>query len=165
MIKRLIQGFFLPKLNRFFLLRILGLILVTVVVFTQVLIPLRIEGQSMEPTYKNGFNLCWRGRYLFSSPQRGEVVVIRFAGNRVLLLKRIVALAGDTVAFKNGILLVNGQPVQEPYVRYRRDDWNLEPRTVDPGKVYVVGDNRGVDMGRHHFGQVDQMRIVGGLLW
>ncbi len=92
------------------------------------------------------------------------MVAIRFAGNRVLLLKRIVALAGDTVAFNNGMLLVNGEKVQEPYIQYRAD-WNLEPRTVEPGKVYVVGDNRGVPMHRHHFGKVEEQRIVGGLLW
>ena len=161
---RLFRRFFLPKLNRFFLVRILVLITVAVVLFTQVLIPLRIEGQSMEPTYTNGVNLCWRGRYLFSSPQRGDVVAIRLAGHRVLLLKRIVALAGDTVAFANGVLLVNGLPITEPYV-HKRSDWNLEPRTVAAGKVYVVGDNRSVPMTRHHFGQVDRQRIVGGLLW
>ena len=160
----LLRRLLAPELNRFFLLRILVLILATALLFTQVLIPLRIEGQSMEPTYTNGFNLCWRGRYLFASPQRGDVVAIRFAGNRVLLLKRIVALAGDTVAFAHGRLVVNGQQVDEPYVRFR-SDWNLEPRTVEPGKVYVVGDNRGVPMHRHHFGQVDEQRIVGGLLW
>lgn len=160
----LLRRFIAPELNRRFLLRVLVLILATVLLFTQVLIPLRIDGQSMEPTYSNGFNLCWRGRYLFASPQRGDVVAIRFAGNRVLLLKRIVALAGDTVAFNNGVLLVNGEKVQEPYVQFR-SDWNLEPRTVEPGKVYVVGDNRGVPMNRHHFGQVDEQRIVGGLLW
>lgn len=164
MARDLLHRFLAPDLNRFFLLRILVLILATLLIFTQVLIPLRIEGQSMEPTYSNGFNLCWRGRYLFASPQRGDVVVIRFAGNRVLLLKRIVALAGDTVAFAQGRLLVNGQEVDEPYVRFR-SGWNLEPRIVEPGKVYVVGDNRGVPMHRHHFGQVDEQRIVGGLLW
>lgn len=164
MLNNLLRRFLAPELNRFFFFRILGLILATVVIFTQVLIPLRIEGQSMEPTYSNGFNLCWRGRYLFDSPQRGDVVAIRFAGNRVLLLKRIVALAGDTVAFEHGKLLVNGQQVDEPYVHFRAD-WNLEPRTVEPGKVYVVGDNRGVPMHRHHFGQVEEQRIAGGLLW
>ncbi|MGD9949761.1 MAG: signal peptidase I [Desulfobulbus sp.] len=162
--RSLFRRFLLPELNRLFFLRVLVLILATVLIFTQMLLPLKIEGQSMEPTYANGFNICWRGRYLFSAPQRGDVVVIRFAGNRVLLLKRIVALAGDTVAFKNGVLLVNGQSVAEPYVRHR-SAWNLPPRTVDPGKVYVVGDNRGVPMASHHFGQVALQRIVGGLLW
>lgn len=160
----LLRRFLAPELSRFFFLRMLMLILATVLLFTQILLPLRIDGQSMEPTYSNGFNLCWRGRYLFGAPQRGDVVAIRLAGNRVLLLKRVVALAGDTVAFAHGKLVVNGQQVDEPYVRFR-SDWHLEPRTVEPGKVYVVGDNRGVAMNRHHFGQVDERRIVGGLLW
>lgn len=160
-----LRRFLLPDLNRKFISRLLLVALTAVVVFTQILIPLRIEGRSMEPTYDDGgFNLCWRGRYLFAAPERGDVVVIRFAGQRVMLLKRIIGLAGDTVEFRNGALFVNGAWVKEPYVR-SPSDWNLAPRTVEPGKVYVVGDNRTVQMDRHHFGQVEQERIMGGVLW
>ena len=160
-----LRRFLLPDLNGRFVLRLLLVTVIAVVVFTQVLVPLRIEGRSMEPTYGDGgFNFCWRGRYLLSEPERGDVVVIRFAGRRVMLLKRIVALAGDTVEFRNGVLFVNSNTVEEPYVR-TPSDWNLVPRRVDPGKVYVVGDNRAVPMDRHHFGQVEQERIVGGVVW
>jgi signal peptidase I len=165
MINNRVRRFLLPECNRFFFLRLLTVALATVLLFTQVLIPLKIQGQSMEPTYLDGsFNLCWRGRYLFSAPQRGDVVAIRFAGRQVMLLKRVVALAGDTVAFRDGVLVVNGQPVAEPYVRMR-SNWNLESRSVEPGKVYVVGDNRSVPIERHHFGQVEQERIMGGVVW
>ena len=160
-----LRRFLLPDLNGRFVLRLLLVTVIAVGVFTQVLVPLRIEGRSMEPTYGDGgFNFCWRGRYLFSEPERGDVVVIRFAGRRVMLLKRIVALAGDTVEFRNGVLFVNGNTVEEPYVR-TPSGWNLAPRRVGPGKVYVVGDNRAVPMDRHHFGQVEQERIVGGVVW
>jgi signal peptidase I len=160
-----LRRFLLPDLTGRFVLRLLLVGLATAVVFTQVLVPLRIEGKSMEPTYDDGgFNFCWRGRYLFASPERGDVVAIRFAGPRVMLLKRIVALAGDTVEFRNGALFVNGVWVKEPYVR-TPSDWNLAPRKVEPGKVYVVGDNRTVPMNRHHFGQVEQERIMGGVVW
>ena len=160
-----LRRFLLPDLNRKFVLRLLLVALAAVVVFTQILIPLRIEGRSMEPTYNDGgFNLCWRGRYLLSEPERGDVVVIRFAGRRVTLLKRIIGLAGDTVEFRNGSLFVNGQWVKEPYVRMP-SDWNLAPRTVEAGKVYVVGDNRAVALNRHHLGQVEQERILGGVVW
>jgi signal peptidase I len=165
MINNRVRRFLLPECNRFFFLRLLTIALATVLLFTQVLIPLKIQGQSMEPTYRDGsFNLCWRGRYLFSAPQRGDVVAIRFAGRQVMLLKRVVALAGDTVAFRDGVLVVNGQPVAEPYVRMR-SNWNLESRPVESGKVYVVGDNRSVPIERHHFGQVEQERIMGGVIW
>ena len=160
-----LRRFFLPEWNRMFVLRLLLVALVAVVVFTQVLMPLRIEGRSMEPTYDDGgLVFCWRGRYLFFEPERGDVVVIRFSGRRVTLLKRVVALAGDTVEFRNGALFVNDTWVKEPYVRMP-SDWNMAARKVEPGKVYVVGDNRSVVMDRHSFGQVERERIIGGVLW
>lgn len=160
-----LRRFFLPDWNRKFVLRLLLVALAAAVVFTQVLIPLRIEGRSMEPTYDNGsFVFCWRGRYLFSEPERGDVVVIRFAGRRVTLLKRVVGLAGDTVEFRNGALFVNDTWAKEPYVRML-SDWNMAARKVEPGKIYVVGDNRSVVMDRHSFGQVERERIIGGVLW
>lgn len=157
--------FFLPALTPRHLLRLIGVIIVSLVLFSQVLVPLRIQGKSMEPTYRDGgFNFCFRLRYLFSSPKAGEVVVIRFAGPRVMLLKRIVATAGETVEFREGLLFVNGIRQEEPYVQAAAA-WRLPPRTVEAGKVYVVGDNRAVPMDQHHFGQVDRQRIVGGVVW
>ena len=69
---------------------------------------------------------------------RFEVVAVRFAGKRVMLLKRIVAFAGETVEFQDGKLYINGREINEPYVTYR-SNWNLPERTVKPGKVYVHG--------------------------
>ncbi len=100
---------------------------------------------------------------MLSQPNRGDVVALRLAGRKVMLLKRVVALSGETVEFRNGRLLVNGRQVNEPYVQLNAG-WNLSLRTVGPGKLYVVGDNRGVPMQQHLFGQVDMNRIVGGVL-
>lgn len=160
-----LRRFFLPRMNRRFFIRLLLVACAAALVFTQVLIPLRIDGRSMEPTYRDGgFTFCWRQRFLFVEPGHGDVVAIRFVGRRVMLLKRVVALAGETVEFRHGLLLVNGRPVDEPYVA-GPSDWELKARRVEPGKVYVVGDNRGVPMAGHRFGQVAKNRIVGGTLW
>ncbi|MCL2790743.1 MAG: S26 family signal peptidase [Desulfobulbus sp.] len=76
-----LRRFLFPALSRLFLLRLFLVTLAAVVVFTQALLPLHIQGKSMEPTYRDGgFNFCWRGRYLFSEPARGDVVAIRFWG-------------------------------------------------------------------------------------
>ena len=132
--------------------------------FSHVLIPLRIQGKSMEPTYHDGgFSFCWRQRFLLSPPDHGDVVAIRLAGRKVMLLKRVVALSGEIVEFRHGHLFINDRQVDESYVQFNAG-WNLSPRTVGPGKLYVVGDNRGVPMGQHHFGQVDRSRIIGGVL-
>ena len=119
----------------------------------------------MEPTYHNGgINFCWRLQYLFSEPQRGDIVLVRLAGSRVMLLKRVVAVEGEEVAFHNGKLVVDGTEINEPYVQYPCD-WELSPRQVAQGNVYVVGDNRSEPLERHYFGQVSLERIVGGALW
>jgi len=119
----------------------------------------------MEPTYHNGsVNFCWRLRYVLSAPKRHDVVAIRFAGKKVVLLKRIVALAGEQVEFREGKLIVNQKRIDEPYVRYPCD-WNLPPRHVEEGHVYVIGDNRSVPIEVHHFGQTSIKRIIGSPLW
>jgi signal peptidase I len=133
--------------------------------FGHVLIPFRIKGHSMEPTYQNGqFNFCWKFRYLFSKPQRGEVVVVRFSGQKVMLLKRIVALEGDEVQFRNGKLFVNRKEMDETYIRYPCN-WNLPPRRVEASSVYVIGDNRDGPIENHFFGQTSILRILGTPLW
>lgn len=163
--KSKIWHFFLPEMTRRQIVRIAVLIVVSVVLFSFVLIPFRISGHSMAPTYRNGgFNFCFRFMYLFSKPSRGDVVAIRFAGKNVMLLKRVVATAGEVVAFEKGRLVVDGEVINEPYVRYR-SDWQLSPREVKKNYVYVVGDNRGVPIEQHDFGQTSYDRIMGGPLW
>jgi signal peptidase I len=82
----------------------------------------------------------------------------------VMLLKRIVAVGGETVEFRDGRLFVNGEEIDEPYVRYPCD-WNLLPRLVKGDCVYIVGDNRKMPMRAHVFGQTSIKRIVGAPLW
>jgi signal peptidase I len=133
--------------------------------FGHICIPFRIKGGSMEPTYRNGqVNFCWRLRYLFSGPARHDVVLVRFAGTKVMLLKRIVALEGETVAFSDGTLVIDGVQMDEPYVRYS-STWNLPARTVRKGFVYLVGDNRSMPKDSHNFGQTSVKRITGVPLW
>lgn len=159
-----IKDFLFPSMNRCFWVRIISLIIAAYLVFGFILIPTFIKGGSMEPTYHSvGFNFCWRGRYLYSKPQRHDIVVIRYV-DKVLLLKRIVAFAGETVEFRNGVLFVNGLALKEPYVHYLCD-WDLPPRKVKKGHVYVIGDNRSMPIHQHYFGQVAVERIYGAPLW
>jgi signal peptidase I len=135
------------------------------IIFKFLLIHFRIKGHSMAPTYNNGdVNFCWTLRYIFSPPELYDVVAVRYAGTRVMLLKRVIAIDGETVEFRNGQLYINGRELPEPYVKGKYN-WNLPPRTVKPNHVYVVGDNRQVPMETHDFGQTDLYRIVGAPLW
>ncbi len=117
------------------LVRIGVLVTVCFVLFRFVLAPIRIEGPSMLPTYRKGqVHMINRLAYRFHEPRRGDVVAIKYAGEHVMLLKRIVGLPGETVAFQGGRLLINGQMVEEPYVRYSCD-WEMPPVAVGRRRV------------------------------
>jgi len=164
-IQKRLRQFFLPSLTPKFLIRVAIVALVAYLFFGHICIPLRIKGASMEPTYRDGgFNVCWRLAYLFSEPKRHDVILVRFAGRKVMLLKRVIALEGEQVEFREGQLFVNGKEIDEPYVKYPCT-WNLPPRQVEQGHFYVVGDNRNMPMETHNFGQTSKKRIRGTPLW
>src|SRR3989440_12938563 len=91
------------------LVRIVVLVVACIVVSKYVLLPIRIEGGSMLPTYHNGVNFVNRLAYLSHEPRRGDVIGIRLAGHSIMFLKRIVGLPGETVAFHRGRVYINGE--------------------------------------------------------
>lgn len=111
--------------------------------FKVIILPVRIEGSSMFPTYHDqGRNYVNKLAYWHSQPQRGDIVSIRMAGEHVMFLKRIVGLPGETVAFQHGDLLINGEQMPEPYLKSRSHTPKLAPVTLGPDEYYVIGDNR-----------------------
>ena len=160
-----VKNFFFPKITVRYLLRVAVIAITAFLIFKYAFIPFRVQGESMSPTYVTGsFNLCFALRYIFSSPVPPDVVMIRMTGRKIMLLKRVVATAGQRVEFRKGRLFIDGTKVDEPYVAGKYD-WTLAPVIVKPGHVYVVGDNRGMPAEAHTFGQTPVTRIVGVPLW
>ena len=148
-----------------YFIRVVVVAILAYIVFGHLCIPMRLNGSSMEPIYHDGgINFCWTPSYWFKNPRRGGVVMVRLAGKKIMFLKRIVALEGETVEFKDGKILIDGKEINEPYVRFQCD-WTLPPRKVETGNVYVVGDNRDMNIDNHFFGQTSVKRIVGKPLW
>ena len=147
------------------LVRIVILVAVSLVLFKFALQPIRIQGGSMLPTYREGgIHLVNRLAYLFHEPGRGDVVAIRlFAGEHVMYMKRIIGLPGETVAFHQGRLYINGRALDEPYVK-SPCTWEHEPEPVGPDQYYVVGDNRDMPWADHEKGRPTRDRIVGKVL-
>jgi signal peptidase I len=147
------------------LVRIAVLIVTSFVVFNRfILLPIRVEGISMLPNYKDrSWNFVNRLAYLRHEPQRGDVVSIRLAGPHVMFMKRIIGLPGETVAFANGRVLVNGEVLEEPYEKLPCD-WNCPPVKLGPDEYYVVGDNRTMPQELHKHGETPRYRILGKVL-
>lgn len=152
-----------PKLT---LIRIIILVAASGVVFTLVLRPIRITGISMLPAYPDrSLNLVNCLAYLRHEPQRGDVVSIRLTGPHGLFMKRILGLPGETVAFADGRVLINGKVIEEPYEKALPCDWNRPPVTLAADEYFFVGDNRSMPMEDHTFGIQKRNRIVGKVLF
>jgi signal peptidase I len=147
------------------LARIVVLVVVCLVVFKFVLQPIRVDGGSMLPTYKeNGVNFVNRLAYLFHQPRRGDVVAVRLlAGGHVMYMKRVVGLPGETIAFHEGRVYINDRPLNEPYVKLPCY-WEHEPLQIGPDQYYVVGDNRAMLWAEHTQGRAARDCIVGKVL-
>lgn len=126
--------------------------------------PMHVAGRSMEPTIHDG---AWRLGNLLKfhsrNPQRGDVVVISLVGHHAYYLKRVLGLPGETIAFQQGMLLVNGQAVTESYLS-TNSDWNMLPLDIPPGEYFVAGDNRAVPLREHMAGLTHRCDMAGGLL-
>jgi len=145
-------------------IRIVILVAVVLCVREYVLWPIRVLEPSMSPEYQpGGINFVNHLAYLRSAPSRGDVVAIRLAGPSVMYMKRIIGLPGETVAFHQGRVLINGRILEEPYVKYPCD-WEISPVTLGANMYYVVGDNRSMPPVDHVFGRAPRDRIVGKIL-
>jgi len=77
------------------------------------------------------------------------------------LIKRVVALEGDTVESSDGRLVVNGEPLDEPYVATGAETSGVDTQTIPPGHVFVMGDNREDSRDSRFFGPLDEELIIG----
>lgn len=125
-----------------------------------------VDGSSMLPTLTDGDRLVLRSAGY--RPAAGDIVVIdSYINYGRPLVKRIVALAGDTVEIDPaaGVVLVNGQPLSEPYTAEPTTELGdmAFPAVVPEGSVFVMGDNRqhSTDSRFASVGFIDERDILG----
>ena len=138
---------------------------VTVLVCLFVLRPMIIDGESMAPTYSGkGFTFAFLPYFKMYNPQRKQIVVLKYGDSRTFLLKRIIALPGDTIEISRGVVYVNDKPLDEPYVK-NGCNWRYERHKVPHDKIFVLGDNRSMPMKEHKGGMIDKNRLAGVPIW
>ena len=116
------------------------------VVRTFVVQPFMIPTTSMVPTIEIGERvLANKFIYRFEEPQAGDVVVFDDpTGTVQTLIKRVIAIGGQTVDLVDGKVVVDGVPLDEPYTYGKPSEPGpvALPYTVPEGSVWVMGDNR-----------------------
>jgi signal peptidase I len=127
-----------------------------------------VTSGSMDGTLRSGDHIVVdRLSYLLGGIQRGDVVVLsKPAGVDAPegeLVKRVIGVAGDRLEARDGRVLRNGTPLDEPYLPPSCTEHaaGLAPVTVPDGQVYLLGDNRCDSLDSRSFGPVDRGLVRG----
>lgn len=161
---------------------------VAVLIKTFLIQPFYVPSESMLPTIEtNDRVMVSKLNYRFADPQRGEIVVFISPFNDQVdqesipqavlrhileaigiqtasaddLIKRIVAVEGDTVEIRDGVLYVNGELVDEPYLFQQGGMPPFGPEVVPADSVFVMGDNRAVSYDSRRFGAIPLDHVLG----
>ncbi|MFN2164838.1 MAG: signal peptidase I [Anaerolineae bacterium] len=125
-----------------------------------------IDGPSMQPNLYGGYRVMTEKitYHFLHGPRRGDVVVIDMPGEEIPLIKRVIALPGETVEVRDGHVIIDGQPLEEPWVtQWGGRDY---PATrIPPLQVFVLGDNRPSSRDSRTFGPVSIDQLVGHALF
>src|SRR5271169_2130754 len=181
---------------------LLGTVVIAIFVITFIVQAFQIPSESMENTLLIGDyllvnKLCYGGPRLgddlmpYQKIQRGDVIVFHYPVDpQQHFVKRVIGLPGDRLRMVNKKVLINGQPLYEPYVRFieprnnlfRDDfprvdiaaprlagDWWLQMNKlvvdgqliIPEGHYFVMGDNRDNSDDSRYWGFVPQENIIG----
>ena len=138
--------------------------------------PYRIPSESMAATLvPRDRVLVNRVVYRLHAPGRGDIVVIDSAAVGRILIKRVVALPGETISLSGGSVYIDGRRLDEPYVqrvngraeptepfRGTGQPWSLErPYKVPAGHYFLMGDNRTVSDDSRDWGPAPRREVIG----
>lgn len=126
---------------------------------------LRIYGTSMSPTLdESDIVLSIKGGKF----ETGDVIAFYY--NNKILVKRVIAQEGDWVDIdQNGVVFVNGEAIDEPYVKERSfGECDIElPYQVPEGRVFIMGDHRDVSIDSRSttIGCIAEEQVVGKIIF
>lgn len=153
---------------------LVGALVVAVVVKTWLFQAFYIPSGSMEPTLEVGDRvLVNKISYDIDDVERGHIIVFERpeswgAGEIKDLIKRVIALPGETVSVVSGQVFIDGAPLEEPWLEqgtstpsFFRESGCVPQCTVPEGQVFVLGDNRSNSDASNHFGSLPFDQVVG----
>ncbi|WP_088891076.1 signal peptidase I [Leptolyngbya ohadii] len=151
-------------------LQILGIALVLAIVIRLLVAePRYIPSDSMVPTLEIGDRLVVeKVAYRFRLPQRGDIVVFDpppqlqqfgYAPDKAFI-KRVIGTPGDVVQVTQGEVLINGQPLDEPYIA-EPPGYEMRSVQVPAEQYFVMGDNRNNSNDSHVWGFLPRQNIIG----
>jgi len=128
-----------------------------------------VEGLSMYATLDdNDYLIANKIDYRLHAPQRGDIIILRPpSDNSKDFIKRVIALPGEKLLIRDGVVYINGHKLDEPYLPEAWTTFNNYPNDGTDGRVmrsneyFVMGDNRNRSQDSRIFGPISRDRIDG----
>ena len=150
-----------PKFNARYVMLALPALLLAIVVHLFLAQATIVFGQSMEPNLSPHQRLIVdKLSFRLHAPARNDIVVVDLLTMDDMLVKRVVGLPGETIEVSGGRVLVNGQPLPEPFP-HDLGNTTMAPLILGPLEYFVMGDNRDNSNDSRSFGPVHRESIVG----
>ncbi|WP_338630490.1 signal peptidase I [Clostridium baratii] len=122
------------------ILGVIGVVLITLVINKFSIFIAYIPSSSMVPTLNPGNRIIATRVYKPSNLKRGDIVIFKSDELKETLIKRLIGLPGDEIKFEGTSVYVNGEKIEEPYIKNNMD-FEGEYK-VPEGRYFFLGDNR-----------------------
>jgi signal peptidase I len=134
--------------------------------------PFLVSGRSMTPTFEPGdYLIVDELTYRSRAPERGDVIIFGYPLDPAqVLIKRIIALPGESVQIANGVVTVVGpdqrtiQVLDEPYRMDGPQRKEVSRTTLHDDEYFVLGDDRDVSADSRVWGPLQRRFIIGRAL-
>jgi signal peptidase I len=122
----------------------------------------KVYGLSMLPGIEDGdYILVSKATYFLNEPHRGDIIVFHSPNDpNTDLIKRIIALPGDSVEIKDNKVFVNDTPLVEPYT-LESPHYRMPLEEIPPDHYFVLGDNRNNSSDSHRGWTLPRENIIG----
>ena len=159
------------------------IILVIILLRTFIITPVQVDGPSMDDTLNNGeLLLLSKISYITKEIERFDIVVINTGDSEII--KRVIGLPGEEVEYKDNVLYINGEEIEDDYASNETSDFTIKDicnaglrkdaivsdqdvekectyTTIPEGYYLVLGDNRKISADSRYYGLIKEEDIVG----